>query len=54
MTIQEQKDKISNLLGEKPDDGVKRIRKNDGLFERKRMNCSKILINEENKILLND
>jgi hypothetical protein len=55
MTIEEQKKKVNRLLDEKPvDDGVKHIKKNDGLFERKRMECSKTLITEDNKMLLND
>ena len=55
MTLQEQKDKIGKLLGEKPEDEkVKYIKKNDGLFEKKLMDCQKTLITEDNKILLND
>ena len=55
MTIREQKNRINQLLGEEPkEDGIRHIRKNDGLFERKRMECSKVLITEDNKQLLND
>jgi hypothetical protein len=54
MTLQERKSRIDRLLGENPDEGVKQIRKNDGLFERTRMDCTKTLITEDNKILLKD
>ena len=56
MTLREQKNKIGKLLGEKPeeDERVKYIKKNDGLFEKRLMNSSKILINEDNKQLLTD
>jgi len=54
MTISEQKNRIGALLGEKPVETVKRIRKNDGLLEKRYTACAKTLITEDNKLLLND
>lgn len=54
MTIQEQKNKIGSLLGEPVVNRVQPIKKNDGLFEKKATTCSKILITEDNKLLLTD
>ena len=53
MTLEEQKNRIGSLLGEKPEyERVKYIKKNDGLFEKKLMDCQKTLITEDNKMLI--